>query len=274
MTQERKESYRPETWDEFVKERPYFPDLMWKWISLTENLLKSTQQREGDDLGFLICGFTAVSIVDLNDILTLSHSNSRSGAPKILRSVYERTVTMKNLASNPTEVPQFIGYQSVDWEQVIRECEAKSSAKMSEQSRSNLAAAARDARKDYRGEVCPHCKMRKQINWTPRPPRELAEIVKLEHMHFFGYIFPSKTMHTTFYGTMEFMKNTAPLYNILNTAHELLVQSILIHRRHFAKDCVPTPMMRAAVMDFRRAWVYAETSFDGLLHEYRPGVFV
>jgi hypothetical protein len=33
-------------------------------------------------------------------------------------------------------------------------------------------------------------------------------------------------------------------------------------------------MMRAAVKDFRRMWDFAETSFDGMLREHRPGVFV
>jgi hypothetical protein len=93
-------------------------------------------------------------------------------------------------------------------------------------------------------------------------------------MHFFGFIHPTKLMHTTFYGTMEFMKSGPPIHNILNTAHELLVQSILIHRRHFAKASAPTPIMKAAVKDFRRMWVFAETSFDGMLHEHHPGVFV
>jgi hypothetical protein len=74
-------------------------------------------------------------------------------------------------------------------------------------------------------------------------------------------------------GMMEFMKSGPPIHNILNTAHELLVQSILIHRRHFAEDSAPTPMMRAAVKDFVDTWVFAETSFDRMLHEYRPGVF-
>lgn len=267
-------SYRAETWEEFVAEHPYFPDLLWKWISVTENLLKVSPTREGDDLGFLICGFTAASLADINDILTLTHAGSRSGAPKIIRSMYERTVTMKYLAANPTEVPAFIGYQSLDWEQVIKECEARSNAKMSDHARSNLANAALEARKQYRGDVCSRCGMRKQTNWTPKSPKQLAEVAGLDHMHFFGYILPSKTMHTTFYGTMEFMKSAAPTYNILNTAHELLVQSILIHRRHFARDHVPTPMMISAVRDFCRTWVYAETSFDGMLKEYRPGVFV
>jgi|HubBroStandDraft_5_1064220.scaffolds.fasta_scaffold120983_1 hypothetical protein len=55
---------------------------------------------------------------------------------------------------------------------------------------------------------------------------------------------------------------------------EALRQSILTHRRHFATDSVPTPMMTAAVKELRGTWAFAETSFDGVLKEHRPGVFV
>jgi hypothetical protein len=247
---------------------------MWKWITLCQSLLKASHVREGDDLGFLICGFMMASIVDLNDILTLAHSRSRSGSAKILRSIYERTVTMKYLAANPSEVPKFIGYQSIDWQQVIEQCESKTGHGLDEPARSNLANAAIEARREYRNEVCPACHMRKQTDWTARSIKERAELTGLAHLHFFGFIHPTKLMHTTFYGTMELMKSGPPMLNILNTAHELLVQSILIHRRHFAKDSAPTPMMRAAVEDFLDIWIYAETSFDGMLHEYHPDVFV
>jgi hypothetical protein len=267
------ESYGSDTWDEFVKEHAQFPDLMWKWIRLSQSLLKASHICEGDDLGFLIFGFMMASLVDLNDILTLAHNKSRSGSAKILRSIYERTVTMKYLAANPSDVPKFIGYQSIDWQQVIDQCESKIGHGLEEPARSNLANAAREARREYRNEVCPECRMRKQTDWTPKSIRERAELTGLAHMHYFGFIHPTKLMHTTFYGTMEFMKSGPPIHNILNTAHELLVQSILIHRRHFAEDSAPTPMMRAAVKDFVDTWVFAETSFDGMLHEYRPGVF-
>jgi hypothetical protein len=271
---EEKEQYRPERWNEFVAERPYFPEMMWKWIRLSENLVKASPTQEGDDLGFLICGFMMASLADLDDILTLAHSKSRSGSAKILRSIYERTVTMKYLAANPSAVPNFIGYQSIDWQQVIDLCGAKTGHGLNEPARSNLANASKEARREYRNEVCSECGMRKQTDWTPKSVKERAELTGLAHMHFFGFVYPSKMMHTTFYGTVEFMKKGPPTYNILNTAHELMVHNILIHRRHFAKVSAPTPMMWAAVMDFRGTWIFAETSFDGMLRAYKPGTFV
>ncbi|HLJ78861.1 MAG TPA: DUF5677 domain-containing protein [Acidobacteriaceae bacterium] len=257
---------KPETWDDIVNDHPKFPELMAKWLRLIGVLLQSTEALEGDDLGLLISGFMFASAVDINDVLTLTHRNSRSGAPKLLRSAYERIVTMKYLAANPTEVPKFIGYQSIDRQQIIDECASKLGEDLTEPARSNLANAAKQARQEYKAEVCPHCNMRKQTNWTPRTVKQLADATGMSHMHFHSYVLPSKMMHTTFYGTMEFMKSAAPTYNILNCAHELIVHNVLTHRRHFAKaEYQPTPMMKEVAEDYLRIWVYAETSFEGML---------
>jgi len=251
----------------FLESHPQFPSMMWNWVTLIQNLLKRTPLGDGDDLGFLICGFMAASVVDLNDILTLIHANSRSGAPKLLRSLYERTVTMKYLAEHPGEVEKFIGFQSIDWKQVIDVCQGKIGTELDEPARTRLANAATDARKEYKGEVCPQCKQRKQTNWTPKSVKELADIAGLSHLHAHSYIFPSKTMHPTFWGMIDFMKQGSPIYNVLNCAHELLVHNVLIHRRHFAKNAQPTPMMLTAIRDFLSIWVFSETSFGDLLRK-------
>jgi hypothetical protein len=62
LMSEEKEQYRPETWDEFVAERPYFPEMMWKWIRLSENLVKASPTQEGDDLGCVSEGENVVQI--------------------------------------------------------------------------------------------------------------------------------------------------------------------------------------------------------------------
>jgi hypothetical protein len=257
----------PKNWSMFLESHPQFPSMMWNWVTLIQNLLKRTPLGDGDDLGFLICGFMAASVVDLNDILTLIHANSRSGAPKLLRSLYERTVTMKYLAEHPGEVEKFIGFQSIDWKQVIDVCQGKIGTELDEPARTRLANAATDARKEYKGEVCPQCKQRKQTNWTPKSVKELADIAGLSHLHAHSYIFPSKTMHPTFWGMIDFMKQGSPIYNVLNCAHELLVHNVLIHRRHFAKNAQPTPMMLTAIRDFLSIWVFSETSFGDLLRK-------
>jgi hypothetical protein len=259
----------PQTWKGFVEFHPSFPSMMEKWIKLIRMLLMKSPDGTSDDLGFLICGFMAESRVDLNDILTLVHAGSSSGAQKILRSMYERTVTMKYLYEHPSEVENFIEYQSIDWQQVVNACLEKTGEELDEPARTRLASAAADARKKFKGETCLTCKQRKQTSWTPKSVKELSEITGLFHLHAYSFIFPSKSMHPTFWGVIKFLERESPIYNILNCAHELLVHNLLIHRRHFAKNLQPTPMMKAAVNDFVKIWIFAETSFDGLLTNLR-----
>ncbi len=260
----------PRDWDDFLESRPDFPTIMWKWLRLTDHLVARTPIDEVDDLGFLIRLFISASIGDLNDVLTLFHAKSRSGGAKLLRSIYERTVTMKYLARNPSEVPKFIGYQSIDWQQVIAECETKLSIKLSIP---NLKIAAETARREYRGDPCPACGLRKQINWTPKSVKELARSVELEHMHAHAYVFPSKSMHPTFYGLIDSLKSQTPIYNVLNCTHELMVENVAVHRRHFARDERSAPMIRSAIRDFLTIWTFSETSFGDLLTKRREGVY-
>jgi hypothetical protein len=90
-------------------------------------------------------------------------------------------------------------------------------------------------------------------------------------MHLYAFLMPSKLIHPTYWGIRDSFSQNPPLYNTMNYLHELVVQLVLIHRRHFAKDYAPTPMMYAAARDFLRIWVFAETSFGGLLAEHpRP----
>lgn len=260
----------PKNWNDFIEQHPAFPEMMAKWLTLMERLFEVTPVNEIGDLGWLILSFMKASVSDLNDILTLSHANSQSGAQKILRSVYERTVTMKYLAENPAEVEKFISYQRIDWQQILLECEVKLRKRLEEPFRTRWEQAAADARKEFKGEPCEICGLRKQISWTPKSVKELAGLTGLEHMHFQGFLEPSKIMHPTYWGTMQVLRKGPPLYNVLNTAHELLVHIVLIHRRFFATNRQPTPMMIAVTEDYLKIWVFAETSFGGLLINVRP----
>lgn len=76
---EEHESPVRQDWTEFVESQPDFPATMWKWLSLARNLVSHTPIESVDDLGFLIHVFLSATIADLNDVLTLSHSKSRSG---------------------------------------------------------------------------------------------------------------------------------------------------------------------------------------------------
>ena len=99
--------------------------------------------------------------------------------------------------------------------------------------------------------------------------RDLANRVGLSPFLLHCFLIPSKLMRTTWWGTRERFSKGASMYNTLNSAHHLMVETIFIHRRHCLGDHVFTPIMASALRDFLSVWVVAQTSFGGVLREQK-----
>jgi hypothetical protein len=243
--------------------------------TLTRLVIQS-RLTEDDLVGQLIVAFITTSLPDIDDIMTLTHYDSHYGAQKILRPLFERTVTLKYIVENPSEAERFVGYQAIDWEQVIAGIETLTSLSMSETGRTNLRNAAQKARDGYKQAPCPECGLRKQTSWTSLSSRDMSVRVGMGHMHLHSFLMASKLIHPSFWGMKESVNDSSPMFNTLNCAHELMVQLLLIHRRHFMKSkAIPLPpSVRSALGDYLSVWVYAQTSFGGALWEMKRGIFV
>jgi Family of unknown function (DUF5677) len=144
---------------------------------------------------------------------------------------------------------------------------------MQENSRKNLATAAAEAKKKYKQTPCPVCKEKRPISWSTLNSKDMADRVGLGHMYFHAFLVASKQIHPTYWSVKDLMGSSA-IFNTLNITHELIVQLVLIHRRHFAKAFGVTPMMNKAINDFLATWTISEGTFDGLLtksHAFSTG---
>ena len=110
----------PHTWNELVAWKPDFPTMMHRWIQTMKRLVLASPVQDDDLIGQLITSFMTASAFDLNDLMTLTHVNSHSGAQNFLRSLFQRTVTLKYLVANPGEAQSFVGFNAIDWEQVLK----------------------------------------------------------------------------------------------------------------------------------------------------------
>jgi hypothetical protein len=254
-----------QNWAEFLEGHKLFPSVIHKWLNVMARLVVHTHLKEGDVLGELIVAFMTVSYMDIDDLMSLSHRDSHHGAQYFLRSLFERTVTLKYISQNPEQAEIFRDFDAVDWDQVLQGINVLTGTSLDEPALGNLAAHAKEARKKYKQAPCTQCGLRKQTSWTTLSSKDMAGKVGMGHMHLHSFLIPSKLIHPTFWGTMSRFDGNSPMYNTLNCAHQLLVETILVHRRHFigAKDV--TPMMVATIREFLRFWVFAETSFDGVL---------
>jgi hypothetical protein len=256
-------------WQGFVSEKPPFASMLYRWMCLLRNLAISTPSNEDDLVGHLIMTGIVMSLADVDDILTLSHKDSHSGAQKILRGFYERVVTLKYIASNPSEAARFMDFESIDTSKVIAEIHALTGLEMNPASKANLEAAVQTARTRYKQKRCETCKQEGPMSWTTLNSKDMAERVGLGHLYLHAFLITSKLIHPTYWSVRD-ISSGSPVYNTLNATHELLVHLLLIHRRHFAPHCGVTPMMNTAINDFLSTWTISISSFDGLLTKSAP----
>lgn len=253
-----------QTWLEFVANKPNFPSLTHRWMLLLNNLAIKTPANEHDHVGHLIMSAIVMSCLDINDIMTLSYHDSSIGAHKLLRSLYERIVTIKYISEHPEQADRYIEFDSIDTQKIMDAIRAKSGIEMEEKPKKNLELAAELARKRYKQKSCPTCKAQKPISWTSMNSKDMADHVGLGHMYFYAFLVATKQIHPTYWGAKALLSSSST-FSTLNSTHELIVQLVLIHRRHFAKAFGVTPMMNRAINDFLAAWTISEGSFDGLL---------
>jgi hypothetical protein len=103
----------PQTWAELLEWREDLPPIIHKWLKVIGRLFLFTKLIENDELGELIVDFLFASHRDINDLMTLSHTNSHHGSQYFLRTLFERTVTLKYLSHNPELVKDFKEYDAV-----------------------------------------------------------------------------------------------------------------------------------------------------------------
>jgi hypothetical protein len=259
------EVHTPQTWSEFLVWRKHFPDIIHRWLQVIARLIVNTKIRDNDELGDLILGFMVSSHMDINDLMTLTHQDSHHGAQYFLRTLFERTVTLKYLSQNPAQVNDFKAYDAVDWDQITKGIYDLTGMTVKEPARANMAKQATEARIKNKQEKCPVCKNQKPTSWTTLNTKDMAARVGLDHLYLHGYLMPSKLMHPTYWGIHERVKHTDPMYNTLHCMHYLMVETILVHRRHFIGRQFLTPIMGNAIIDFLEIWVFSDTSFDGAL---------
>jgi hypothetical protein len=259
------EVHTPQTWAELLMWREDFPATIDKWLKVIIRLIIHTKIRDDDELGDLIVGFMVSSHIDINDLMTLTHNDSHRGAQYFLRALFERTVTLKYLSKHPEQVSAFKEYDAVDWDQILKGIQDLTGMTVGDPARANITRKATEARAKNKQERCPVCRNQRPAAWTTLNTKEMATRVGLAHLYLNGYLMPSKLMHPTLWGTRDRVKSESPMYNTLNCLHHLMVETILIHRRHFMGRQFVTPIMGNAVLDFLRVWVFSDTSFDGVL---------
>lgn len=158
---------------------------------------------------------------EFEEILTLGLNGYGAGATKLLRALYERTVTILYLMKHPGKVQQFIDFTAVHWHKLLIEADTNGVGdQLPQERRDEIEHGFKEVEKDFTETVCAPCKKtRLQGSWTKKPvPTQAREISKeLGDYCFRGYLMPTFFLHTTFWGIGQQIREHADGKFVLQT---------------------------------------------------------
>ena len=187
-------------------------------------LIKEQKLSEVNTILFLLFG---ASWREFEEILVLAMNGYGSGAMKLLRALYERTVTTQYLMKSPNKVRQFSDFSHVHWHKLLTDADQTGvAAELSKQRRDEIEANFAKVKDEFTEIACKPCKKtRLQGSWTKKPvPTQAREIhEQLGQICFQGYLMPTFFLHTTLWGITQQMKEhpngTVELHNVSVESH-------------------------------------------------------
>lgn len=176
------------------------------FVGLME-LVKQQAASEVNNVLFLLVG---ASWREFEEILVLALNGYGSGAMKLLRALYERSVTTQYLMKFPDKVRQFSDFTHVHWQKLLIDADQTGvGAELSKERREEIESTFAKVEQQFTEVVCKPCnKTRLQGSWTKKPvPTQAREInEQLGHICFQSYLMPTFFLHTTLWGITKQMK--------------------------------------------------------------------
>jgi hypothetical protein len=169
--------------------------------------VKEQKVSEVNTILFLLLG---ASWREFEEILVLALNGYGSGAMKVLRALYERTVTTQYLMKFPSKMRQFSDFSHVHWHKLLTDADLTGvGAKLPKQRRDEIESNFARVRDQFTEIACKPCKKtRLQGSWTKKPvPTQAREIhEQLGQICFQSYLMPTFFLHTTLWGITKQME--------------------------------------------------------------------
>jgi hypothetical protein len=206
---------------------------------------------------------------DFMEILLVCYHGHGTAAAKLLRSMYEHTVTLRYIHENPSEAELFKGYHPVQQDKLLsRLIETFGPeilpAKTIEETRRRAAA----ARQKYTITDCEKCgTMRVNHTWSKLDFVAMAKKTGggLDKLVLPGYYFPLRHAHPTFAGLSEGFEivngtltpgpdsNPELADRSLTTAHNCILNVLEVQNEHFKIEGL-TEAIQVCLKDWVRIW--------------------
>jgi hypothetical protein len=221
----------------------------------------------------------AACLKEFEEICLLAGNGYGGGATKLLRSFYERVVTLSYLALKPTKVQQFIDYTNIHWHKLL--CEAEkihSTVKLTPEKIQKIKDDYENHKDHFMEDLCKPCKKRRpQMAWTKKPiPDQASEVNQtLRALCFNAYLRPTFYLHTTFLGiTWQAQKTDAGKLRFLGTEIEResaresleLAHILLVHVAEVVNDFFrlgQNERVKKIAREWKDSWEHVAKSSNG-----------
>jgi hypothetical protein len=192
----------PDEWDYFAQHYGAAADALTNAHKACFDLLSLAQPVDrGQNVIYLLA---QSCLKEFEEILLLAGNGYGGGATKLLRSFYERVVTLSYLAKHPGKIQQFIDYTDIHWRRLLTEAESvHCKVDLSPEQIKDINVNFERSRTRFIEVLCKeHNKTRLQMSWTKKPvPDQASEISDgLRLLCFNAYLRPTFYLHTTFVG--------------------------------------------------------------------------
>jgi hypothetical protein len=238
-------------------------------------LLKEAQKRLDGQEKTVIWLLAVACLKEFDEILLLSGNGFGTGAVKLMRPFYERTVTLSYLASHTDQIQRFIDYSYIHWHKLLVEAEEiHSNFKLSEEDREVFEENYNKTKGEFRQEDCKKChSTRLQMSWTKLDMKTMASNVNedLRRLCANAYLAPTLHLHTTFWGiTNQSEKTPSGKFDFMGgniqeeaaqesfeQAYLLLTQTLDVLNGFFELD------QKESIQQLGKNWLLAcETAWD------------
>jgi hypothetical protein len=217
----------------------------------------------------LVYFFGRVCLEDFMEILLVSYHGYGVAASKLVRSMYEHTITLRYLHEHPAEVETFIDYYLVQNDKLIsRLVETFGDNILPAEVIAEARRKAAEVKQDFMVPVCDHpgAKVRLNHTWSKLDFVAMAKKTgDLGKLIIPGYYMPLRHAHATFAGLTERLEIVNGQMSLkadaqpemadrsLITAHNCVLNALEVQKEHFRIEGLEEAM-QVCFRDFVRVW--------------------
>ena len=258
----------PDECRKFDERHPLWQEIMPNLEHALNIAFTRVQIMDGSEDKFVYF-FGRVCLEDFMEILLVSYHGYGVAASKLLRSMYEHTVTLRYLHEHPAEIRSFIDYYLIQNDKLIsRLIETFGDNILPADVISEARRKAAKVKQDFMVPVCDHPSAKMRLNHTWSKLDFVATAKKtgaLGQLIIPGYYMPLRHAHASFAGLTERLEIVDGRMGLktdaqpdvvdrsLITAHNCILNALEVQKEHFKVHGLEEAM-RVCFQDFVRVW--------------------